>query len=71
MTAALCAEALGPERVHGVSMPSRFSSAATRSDGERLAASLGIDFREIAIEEVVGAFTRRRSRRRSTGATPT
>ena len=57
VTAALCAAALGPDRVHGVSMPSRFSSTATRSDGERLAASLGIDFREIAIEEVVGAFT--------------
>ncbi|MGZ4290928.1 MAG: NAD+ synthase, partial [Gaiellaceae bacterium] len=56
VTAALCAAALGPDRVHGVSMPSRFSSSATRSDGERLAASLGIDFREIAIEEVVGAF---------------
>jgi NAD+ synthase (glutamine-hydrolysing) len=57
VTAALCAAALGADRVHGVSMPSRFSSAATRSDGERLAASLGIDFREIAIEDVVGAFT--------------
>ena len=56
MTAALCAEALGADRVHGVSMPSRFSSPATRSDGERLAASLGIDFREIAIEEIVGGF---------------
>jgi NAD+ synthase (glutamine-hydrolysing) len=56
VTAALCAEALGAERVHGVSMPSRFSSSATRSDGERLAESLGIDFREIAIEEVVGSF---------------
>ncbi len=56
VTAALCAEALGADRVHGVSMPSRFSSPATRSDGERLAASLGIDFREIAIEEIVGSF---------------
>ncbi len=32
VTAALCAEALGPERVHCVSMPSRFSSEGTRAD---------------------------------------
>src|SRR4051795_11148935 len=57
LTAALCVEALGADRVHGVSMPSRHSSAATRGDAERLAESLGIDFREIAIEPMVDAFT--------------
>ena len=57
LTAALCAEALGAERVHGVSMPSRYSSEGTRGDAQRLAESLGIDFREIAIEPVVDAFT--------------
>jgi NAD+ synthase (glutamine-hydrolysing) len=57
LTAALCVEALGAERVHGVSMPSRYSSAATRGDAGRLADSLGIDFREIAIEPTVDAFT--------------
>jgi NAD+ synthase (glutamine-hydrolysing) len=57
LTAALCVEALGAERVHGVSMPSRYSSTATRSDAGRLAESLGIDFREIAIEPTVDAFT--------------
>ncbi len=57
LTAALCVEALGPERVHGVSMPSRYSSEGTRGDAERLAGSLGVDFREIAIEPVVEAFT--------------
>jgi NAD+ synthase (glutamine-hydrolysing) len=57
LTAALCVEALGPERVHGVSMPSRYSSEGTRSDAQRLAQSLGIDFREVAIEPVVEAFT--------------
>ncbi len=56
LTAALCVEALGAERVHGVSMPSRYSSAATRGDAEQLAGSLGIDFREIAIEPMVEAF---------------
>jgi NAD+ synthase (glutamine-hydrolysing) len=57
LVAALCAEALGPERVHGVSMPSRYSSEGTRGDAQRLCESLGIDFREVAIEPVVEAFT--------------
>jgi NAD+ synthase (glutamine-hydrolysing) len=38
-------------------MPSRYSSDGTRGDAERLASSLGIDFREIAIEPMVEAFT--------------
>jgi NAD+ synthase (glutamine-hydrolysing) len=42
--------------VHLVSMPSRFSSDATRSDGRKLAENLGADFREIAIEPIVEAF---------------
>jgi NAD+ synthase (glutamine-hydrolysing) len=57
LTAALCVEALGPERVHGVSMPSRYSSEGTRGDARRLAEGLGIDFREVAIEPVVESFT--------------
>ena len=54
LTAALAVEALGAERVHGVSMPSRFSSEGTRTDARRLAEGLGIDFREIPIEGIVG-----------------
>src|SRR3954453_6606952 len=42
LTAALAAEALGADRVHGVSMPSRYSSESTRSDAQRLAERLGI-----------------------------
>jgi NAD+ synthase (glutamine-hydrolysing) len=56
LTAALCVEALGAERVHGVSMPSRYSSEATRNDARKLAESLGIDFREIPIEPMVEAY---------------
>jgi NAD+ synthase (glutamine-hydrolysing) len=56
LTVALAVEALGPERVHAVSMPSRFSSEATRSDARRLGESLGIDFREVPIEPIVTAF---------------
>jgi NAD+ synthase (glutamine-hydrolysing) len=56
LVAALAVDALGPEHVHCVSMPSRFSSEGTRSDARRLAENLGCDFREIAIEDIVTAF---------------
>jgi NAD+ synthase (glutamine-hydrolysing) len=56
VTAALAVEALGPERVHCVSMPSRYSSEGTRSDARRLAENLGSDFRELPIEAVVEAY---------------
>jgi NAD+ synthase (glutamine-hydrolysing) len=57
VTAALAAEALGRERVHCVSMPSRYSSEGTRTDARRLAESLGCDFREISIEPMFVAYT--------------
>ncbi len=58
LVAALAAEALGPERVHCVSMPSRYSSAPTREDARRLAANLGCELREVEIEPMVEAFER-------------
>ena len=57
VTAALAAEALGPEHVHCVSMPSRYSSDGTRADAQQLAANLSCDFREVPIESVVDGFT--------------
>jgi NAD+ synthase (glutamine-hydrolysing) len=59
LVATLAVDALGPERVHCVSMPSRYSSAGTQSDAQRLAESLGCDFRELPIESVVNAFHER------------
>jgi NAD+ synthase (glutamine-hydrolysing) len=56
VTAALAAEALGPERVHCVSMPSLYSSAGTRADARRLAESLGCPFMELPIGSIVDAF---------------
>ena len=56
LTVALAAQALGPERVHCVSMPSRYSSEGTRTDARRVAENLGVDFRELPIEGVVGAL---------------
>jgi NAD+ synthase (glutamine-hydrolysing) len=56
VTAALAAETLGPERVHCVSMPSRYSSEATRRDARRLAEDLGCPFLELPIDAIVDAF---------------
>jgi NAD+ synthase (glutamine-hydrolysing) len=56
VTAALSAEALGADRVHCVSMPSRYSSEGTRADAQRLAESLGCSFRELPIGTIVDAF---------------
>jgi NAD+ synthase (glutamine-hydrolysing) len=56
VTAALAAEALGSDRVHCVSMPSRYSSEGTRADARRLAESIGCSFRELPISDIVEAF---------------
>jgi NAD+ synthase (glutamine-hydrolysing) len=56
VTAALCTDALGPDRVHCISMPSKYSSEGTRTDARCLAENLGCGFREIPIEAVVEAF---------------
>jgi NAD+ synthase (glutamine-hydrolysing) len=58
LTAALAVEALGPERVHCVSMPSRYSSEETRQDAERLAKNLGTSFLEIPIDSIFDAFAK-------------
>lgn len=56
MVAVLAVDALGAEHVHGVSMPSRYSSEHSRTDAQDLAERLGIDFRTIAIEGVFSSF---------------
>ncbi len=56
LTAALAVEALGAKRVHGVSMPSRYSSEGTRGDARRLCEGLGMGFRELPIGELADAF---------------
>ncbi|MDP8975824.1 MAG: NAD+ synthase [Actinomycetota bacterium] len=57
LVAAVAADALGPDHVHGVSMPSRFSSKGSSTDAEALAQNLGIDYRVIAIEAAHTALT--------------
>jgi NAD+ synthase (glutamine-hydrolysing) len=47
---ALAVDALGPERVHAVLMPSRYSSDHSISDAEALCQNLGVEHRTIPIE---------------------
>jgi len=65
VTAVLAAEALGPENVLGITLPSRYSSSATQSDAARLAENLGIEFKVAPIEEDMEQL--RRSHREAFG----
>jgi NAD+ synthase (glutamine-hydrolysing) len=57
LVATVAVDALGPERVHGISMPSRYSSEGSRQDAGALAQRLGIDLHVVAIEEAHVAMT--------------
>jgi len=56
LTAAVAVDALGPENVTGVLLPSRFTSAESLEDGRRLAQALEINCLEIPIERAHVAF---------------
>lgn len=56
LVATIATDALGPSHVHGVAMPSRFSSAHSVADAKELADRLGIDFRTIPIEAAHAAL---------------
>jgi NAD+ synthase (glutamine-hydrolysing) len=56
LVATIAVDALGPQRVHGLSMPSRYSSDSSRGDAEALAERLGIDLSVVSIEEAHVAF---------------
>jgi NAD+ synthase (glutamine-hydrolysing) len=56
LVALIAAEALGPEHVVAVLMPSRFSSGGSVTDAEELVANLGIRSMTVPIEQAHGAF---------------
>ena len=56
LVACIATEALGPGHVHGVCMPSRYSSEGSVTDAAALARSLGIDVRSIPIEAAHSAL---------------
>ncbi|WP_028661987.1 NAD+ synthase [Saccharomonospora saliphila] len=56
VSAALAVDALGPDAVYGVSMPSRYSSEHSRSDAAELARRLGCHYREEPVETMVATY---------------
>jgi NAD+ synthase (glutamine-hydrolysing) len=56
LVAAVAVDALGADHVHGVSMPSRYSSEGSKDDAREMADTLGMDFRVIPIESAHAAF---------------
>jgi len=56
LVAAVAVEALGKQHVHGVSMPSRYSSEGSKTDAAILANNLGIDMQTISIEPAFSAY---------------
>jgi NAD+ synthase (glutamine-hydrolysing) len=51
LVAAIAVDAIGPDHVHGVTMPSRYSSGGSVADAVTLAANLGIDVATVGIED--------------------
>jgi NAD+ synthase (glutamine-hydrolysing) len=56
LVALVAVDALGPERVTCVTMPSRYSSTGTRDDAKTLAQNLGVELLELPIEAPMGAY---------------
>jgi len=56
VVAAIATDALGPENVVGISMPSAHSSQHSRDDAEQLARNLGFEYRIEPIQHMVDAF---------------
>lgn len=57
LTACIAADALGPEHVVGVAMPSPYSSPASSEDAAALASALGLRFMTIPIRDTMAAYT--------------
>jgi len=56
LVAALAIDALGPDRVYGVGMPSKYSSDHSIADAQAMATNAGISFRIVEIQKMVDAF---------------
>ena len=56
LTAAVAADALGPERVHAIMMPSPYTSRESLEDAEACAKAIGIKYDIVSIEPAMKAF---------------
>jgi NAD+ synthetase len=57
LVAAIACDALGPENVLAIGMPSQYSSAGSVEDSRKLAANLGMRFEILPISGIFGQFT--------------
>jgi NAD+ synthase (glutamine-hydrolysing) len=58
LVACIAVEALGPEKVVALSMPSMFSTEHSKTDADKLAKNLGITIHRVAINEIYDAYVR-------------
>ncbi|MEW1957990.1 NAD+ synthase [Kineococcus sp. NPDC059986] len=56
LVASLACDAIGPENVVGISLPSGYSSQHSKDDAEELATRCGFEYRQYAIAPMVDAF---------------
>lgn len=56
LVAAIAADAIGASNVHGVSMPSKYSSAHSKADAEDSAQRIGLNIRTVEIEPMMAAY---------------
>ncbi|MEU9834858.1 NAD+ synthase [Streptosporangium sp. NPDC048047] len=56
LTATIASDAVGPDRVHAIMLPSRYSSEHSLSDARELVDRQGINAREVPIADIVEAF---------------
>ncbi|CAB4338810.1 unannotated protein [freshwater metagenome] len=56
LVAAIAADAIGAQNVHGVAMPSKYSSDHSLSDAKDSAVRIGLNFRTVPIEPMVAAY---------------
>ncbi|CAB4698177.1 MAG: NAD+ synthase [Actinobacteria bacterium] len=56
VVAAIAADAIGADRVHGIALPSKYSSEHSLADAKQLAINTGVKYRIIEIEPMVQSF---------------
>ncbi|MEU7553892.1 NAD+ synthase [Streptomyces sp. NPDC044571] len=56
LVAAIACDAIGAQNVHGISMPSKYSSDHSKGDAAELAERTGLNFRTVPIEPMFDAY---------------
>ena len=56
LVTAIAVDAIGADRVHGVALPSKYSSDHSLNDAQELATNTGIHFRVVPIQTMVDSY---------------